>query len=210
MTQAEHVLKTTCVIFVENSRSCYEAQKTGFLLSVIILFHRAKTARWEKGRELWAAEAFFIILPCRRQVADPLRVGDPSSGRVIGKMTFIVLDCADVVVNWKNIWNTWILKCRPPWWGGPISSSHLLRWNQLRAGATLLFQGLQSFPPILRLRSSAITASVSRLSWNACPTALSHLDVAWMVNWSRVVAVFWGHLVTAERPSHCILCLRSK
>lgn len=46
-------------------------------------------------------------------------------------MTFTDLDYADDVVNWKNIWNTWILECRLPWWGGLISSPHLLKWKQL-------------------------------------------------------------------------------
>lgn len=149
-------------------------------------------------------------MPCQRQVADPPWVGDPSSGRVIGNMTFTDLDYADDVINWKNIWNTWILECRLPWWGGLISSPHLLRWNQLHADTTLLLQGLKSCPPIRRLHSLATTASASRLSCNMCPTALSRISVAWMVNWSRGVAVFWGHLATAEKPSHCVLCLCSK
>jgi len=96
------------------------------------LSHRAKIERGKKGRELLAAEAFSYILLhyfailqyfYQRLVAGPPWVGDPSSGRVFGKMSFTDLDYADDAVC--NILEEHLKYLRADRSGEAVSSPHL-------------------------------------------------------------------------------------
>lgn len=167
-TQTEHVLKTTSTS-LWRTHSCYKAQKAGFLLNVIFFSHRAEIKWQKKGKESQAAEALSYILQHYFAMPEvgswPTWVGDPGSGRLIGKMTSTDLDCADVVINWKNIRNTWTFECRLPC--EVVSFFHSISWSEtpFMQGNTTC-QGLQSCSPGQHLHPSATTASGSRLS---CP-----------------------------------------
>lgn len=183
-TQTEHVSKTRSIIFVENSHMLLQGTESWFLAKRHFFSHRTEIEWQKKGKESQAAEALSYILQHYFAMPEagscPTWVGDPSSGRLIGKMTFTDLDCADAAINWKNIGNTWTFECRLPC--EVVSSFHCIscgETNFMQGNSTC--QGLQSCSPGQHLHPSTTTASGSRLSCHAHPLAVSCMTMAWVV-----------------------------
>lgn len=177
MTQAEHVSKTTCIVFVENSHT-HKAQKAGFLLNVTILFHRVTKEMWKKGRKLRAAEASYILL-C--YFAMPETGSWPTLGRWSRLRKSNRQD--DFHRSWPCRWCSKLeehqkyLNAGCP--GEVISSPHLISGveNNYMQVRQCFYKACNS-ALTWRSHCSATTASILRLSCNTCPTALSCIDVA--------------------------------
>lgn len=155
-------------IFVENSLML-QGTESWFLAKCNFLLPQGRNKVTEEGKRITSSWSPLLILQHYFAMPEvgswPTWVGDPGSGRLIGKMTSTDLDCADVVINWKNIRNTWTFECRLPC--EVVSFFHSISWSEtpFMQGNTTC-QGLQSCSPGQHLHPSATTASGSRLS---CP-----------------------------------------
>lgn len=104
MTQTEHVSKSTHTIFVENSHMLLQGTESWFIAKCHFLLPQGRNRVAEEQKRITSSCSPLLQPPalfCHARGRQLTHLS--SSGRLMGRMTFADLDCADVAINWKNI-----------------------------------------------------------------------------------------------------------